>query len=196
MKRGKLIPLRQILEERERQRNSAPETAPLANPREGFHFLDDTEIEELPDPGWLIKEILPEQALVVLYGKPGHGKSFVALDWALSMQRGEKWLDHAVRQGDVLYILAEGSARIKKRLKAWKNAHGVNGSVGAHFLRDAVQLTEPQQLTELLDEIKRQHRRKYKLIVVDTLAMCLAGRDESGSLDAYSAHRDHLVRAS
>ena len=183
MKRGKVLPLRQMLAERARQSKSAPETARLAYQREGFRFLDDAEIEELPDPGWLIKEILPEQALVVLYGKPGHGKSFVALDWALSMQRGEKWLDHAVRQGDVLYILAEGSVRIKKRLKAWKNKHGVNGSVGAHFLRDAVQLTDPQQLTWLLDEIERQDRRKYKLIVVDTLAMCFAGRDESGSGD-------------
>ncbi len=106
MKRGDLPTVRQIVEEIERQRNSAPETARLANPRKGFRFLDDAEIEELPDPGWLIKEILPEQALVVLYGKPGHGKSFVALDWALSMQRAEKWLDHAARQGDVLYILA------------------------------------------------------------------------------------------
>ena len=183
MKRGDLPTLRQIIEERERQRKSAPETSPLANQSERFRFLDDAEIEKLPDPGWLIKEILPEQALVVLYGKPSHGKSFVALDWALSMQKGEKWLDHAVRQGDVLYILAEGSVRIKKRLKAWKNAHGVNGSVGAHFLRDAVQLTDRQQLTELLNEIERHHRKEYKLIVVDTLAMCFAGRDETGSLD-------------
>ncbi len=155
MKRSNRRTLRQIIEERERQRESAPETAPLANQREGFRFLDDAEIEKLPDPGWLIKGILPEQALVVMYGKPGHGKSFVALDWALSMQKGEQWLDHAVRQGDVLYILAEGSVRIKKRLKAWKNKHGVNGSVGAHFLRDAVQLTDRQQLAELLDVIKR-----------------------------------------
>ena len=175
--------VRHIVAELNRQRKSAPETVPHANQREGFRFLDDAEIEKLPDPGWVIKGILPEQAVALIYGVPGVGKSFVALDMALSIQSGEKWLDHAVSQGDVLYILAEGSVRVKKRLKAWKNKHGVNGSVGAHFLPNAVQLTDPQQLTELLNEIKRHHRRKYKRIVVDTLAMCLAGRDESGSVD-------------
>ena len=114
MKRGKLPTVRQRVEERRRQIESAPET----DQREGFRFLDDSEIEKRPDPGWLIKGILLEQALVDMYGTPGHGKSFVALDWALSIQRGEKWLDHAVCQGDVLYILAEGSVRIKERLPA------------------------------------------------------------------------------
>ncbi len=179
MKHGKLPPIRQRVEERRRQIESAPET----DQREGFRFLDDAEIEKLPDPGWLIKEILPEQALALLYGRSGHGKSFVVLDMSLSIQRGEKWLGHPVSQGDVLYILAEGSVRVKKRLKAWKDKHGVNGSVGAHFLPNPVQLADPQQLTELLNEIKRHHKKKYKLIVVDTLAMCLAGRDESGSVD-------------
>ena len=172
-----------MLEERELQRESAPETAQLTNQREGFRFLDDAEIEELPDPGWLIKEILPEQAVAEIYGVPGVGKSFVVLDMALSIQRGEEWLGHAVSQGDVLYILAEGSVRVKKRLKAWKDKHGVDGSVGAHFLPNAVQLTDPQQLTWLLHEIERHHKRRYKLVVVDTLAMCMAGRDESGSVD-------------
>ena len=179
MKRGKRPTLRQIVEEKRRQIESAPET----NQREGFRFLDDAEIEKLPDPGWLIKDVLPEQVAAEIYGVSGVGKSFVVLDMSLSIQRGEKWLGHPVSQGDVLYILAEGSVRVKKRLKAWKNKHGVNGSVGAHFLPNPVQLADPQQLTELLNEIKRHHKKKYKLIVVDTLAMCLAGRDESGSVD-------------
>ena len=179
MKHGKRPTVRQRVEEKRRQIESAPET----NQREGFRFLDDAEIEKLPDPGWLIKDVLPEQALAEIYGVSGGGKSFVVLDMSLSIQRGEKWLGHPVSQGDVLYILAEGSVRVKKRLKAWKDKHGVNGSVGAHFLPNPVQLADPQQLTELLNEIKRHHKKKYKLIVVDTLAMCLAGRDESGSVD-------------
>ena len=68
MKRGKLPTIRQRVEEKRRQIESAAET----DQREGFRFLDDAEIEKLPDPGWLIKGVLPEQALVVLYGKPGH----------------------------------------------------------------------------------------------------------------------------
>ncbi len=83
--------------------------------RVAFSFFDDVEVEQLPDPSWLINPILPEQGLVVLLGPPGIGKSFVALDWALSIKAGQEWLGHSLMQGNVLYIAAEGSVRIKRK---------------------------------------------------------------------------------
>ena len=41
----------------------------------------------------------------ILYGPPGAGKSFVALDFALSVASGRAWHGHEVRQGPVLYVV-------------------------------------------------------------------------------------------
>jgi len=60
---------------------------------------------EWPPAKWLIKDILPENGCGVLYGKPADGKSFIALDWAMSVALGNSWLEKFdTISGGVLYI--------------------------------------------------------------------------------------------
>src|ERR1700744_6409506 len=73
----------------------------------------------LPDPEWLIEGILPQGGLAVLYGPPGAGKSFLALDWSMSVDRGREWSGRQVRQGAALYICAERTSGLKQRVGAW-----------------------------------------------------------------------------
>jgi len=47
---------------------------------------------------------MPEDGLVVLYGDPAAGKSFLALDWGLSVATGVPSLGHEVKKGEVVYI--------------------------------------------------------------------------------------------
>ena len=47
-----------------------------------FKFLTVAEIKKLPNPRWLIKNILVEGGMFNLFGAPGVGKTFLALDWA------------------------------------------------------------------------------------------------------------------
>ena len=42
-----------------------------------YRLLTDIEIENLPPPEWLIEDLIPCGALVVLYGEPGIGKTFL-----------------------------------------------------------------------------------------------------------------------
>src|SRR5437016_3780364 len=65
-------------------------------------------LAELPAPAWLIEHILPQNALGCVYGAPGAGKTFLALDWALAVATGRPWDAHATRPGAVLYVAAEG----------------------------------------------------------------------------------------
>jgi hypothetical protein len=89
-----------------------------------FQFYDTNELMSLPPQQWLIYKVLPDCGLALLFGPPGEGKSFVALDWALCVATGEKWLGkHAVQQGHVLYIAAEGGGGMKKRVAAWEQLH-------------------------------------------------------------------------
>src|SRR5439155_20954414 len=103
-------------------------------------LLYDEEVDKLPPPEWLIEGILPADGLAVLYGPPAIGKSFLALDWAFSVQLGHAWLGHQVKRGTVVYVYGEGGAALGQRKDAWKVAHQVQGRVGVGFLPHAVNL--------------------------------------------------------
>jgi hypothetical protein len=51
-----------------------------------WRLLTVDEVLNMPRPKWLIEGILKEGTLAVLYGEPKSTKSFVALDWAVSVR--------------------------------------------------------------------------------------------------------------
>jgi len=95
-----------------------PKASPL------LPMLTVDELLALPDPEWLIVGLLVENSLAVLYGPFRSYKSFVAVDWALSLATGIDWCGHQVSQCDVLYILGEGVPGTKLRVVAWLQHHG------------------------------------------------------------------------
>ena len=144
-----------------------------------FPLLSMAELEDLPDPAWLVRDLIGLETLVVLFGTPGAGKSFVALDIALSVASGRPWQDHEVQQGSVLYVVAEGGRGIKKRVQAWQQEY-VSGSSPAFFLREAPSLHIPKDLEDLTASIGDQ---RFALIVADTVARTFTGGDENSSQD-------------
>lgn len=78
-----------------------------------------------PAPQWVIKGVLPRAELAVLYGESGAGKSFVALDLAMSIARGVDWRGCRTQAGRVVYVAAEGGGGFRSRLKAYSQHHGV-----------------------------------------------------------------------
>jgi RecA-family ATPase len=64
----------------------------------------------MPPPRWLIRDWLPASSLILIYGEPGAGKTFVALDIAVAIATGRDWNGNKVARGIVLYIAAEGVA--------------------------------------------------------------------------------------
>jgi len=82
------------------------------------------EIKRLPPPEWLIDGHLVQNSIAVLYGPSGGGKSFLALDGALSVATGRDWLGRPVQQGVVIYVLAEGASGFGARITAWEEDRG------------------------------------------------------------------------
>lgn len=68
---------------------------------------------------WAVKHILPADSVGVMFGASGTFKSFVALDLALHVAHGMRWLGRKTGKGPVLYIAAEGGTGIWRRVQAW-----------------------------------------------------------------------------
>ena len=155
-----------------------PETAEV----ERFKLYSVKELLKLCDPAWLIKGLFRVGAFVVLYGPPGDGKTFLALDWALSIARGCQWNGRATKRGTVVYVAAEGGRSIRKRVAAWLKCHKLKNLRHAFFLLEAVQVREAEDL-ELVKERIDDLRLEPTLIVVDTLARCFVGGHENSADD-------------
>jgi stage III sporulation protein SpoIIIAA len=52
--------------------------------------------------GWLIKNVLPDAGLIVLFGASGSGKTFVAIDLAYAIAMGIQWRGNRSKKGRVL----------------------------------------------------------------------------------------------
>lgn len=152
-----------------------PTQARLAQLRAAL--VDSDGLDSIPDPVPLIDGVLFRDSLAWLYGKPGSGKSFVALDWAGCIANGMPWQLREVSRGTVLYLVAEGVSGIRKRVRAWEEAFRTPMK-DVTFLPVAVQLlhgTDRQALLALVGELKPA------LVVVDTQARVTVGADENSN---------------
>lgn len=163
-----------------------------------FELLDVDELENMPPPTWLIRDLVAEEGLTVLYGDPGAGKSFIALDMALRIAHSMDWHGTEAKPTGVLYIAGEGSRGLGKRVKGWRREHGMEG-VDAPFLLlpVAVQLLEPTQRAKLIRTVAAAMERagfNIGLIIVDTVSRALAGADENGqeAMSAFVAACDEV----
>ena len=52
---------------------------------------------------WLVKNWIQEQALIMVHGPSGGGKTFVVLDWCLHMAAGlPDWIGHKVKPANII----------------------------------------------------------------------------------------------
>lgn len=164
-----------VIETEEAARDASLETFPL---------LDLDEIDAIPPPSWLIHEMVSEHGMTVIYGDPGAGKSFIALDMALRIATGMDWHGSSTKQTGVLYIAGEGAVGLAKRIRGWKHEHAMDG-IDAPFLLlpVAVQLLDKDMRAKLLRTISAAVDRAQfpiGLIIIDTVSRALAGADENG----------------
>lgn len=73
----------------------------------------------VPEPEWILDKYIPKAGLVLLCGEAEKGKTWLALDLAIELTRGGKWLGQfPVKKSKVLYIDEEKPKEFfKKRLK-------------------------------------------------------------------------------
>lgn len=159
-----------------------------------WHGMFDAGLDALDEPAYLIDGVLVRDSLAALYGHPGSGKSFAALDMALCVATGRWWHGRPVQQGPVVYIAAERARGMKKRRRAWKEHNAVSDDADMFWLPVPVNLLDSDTVTALTAAVAV---RKPALVVIDTLSRTMPGGNESGSevMSRWVEHADRIRQA-
>ena len=136
----------------------------------------------MPPVEFLVDGLLTDTGFAMMYGAPGTGKSFLAIDIALSVAHGMPWQGQEVKAGQVLYIAGEGIGGFSKRWAAWEKYHGVKDEPDMYLLPTAVNFREPEDIARLVATIEGVGQ-KFALVIVDTVARAIAGAEENSSTD-------------
>ena len=150
----------------------APENPLLAK------VLNTPGLKALPAPRFVIDGIVPEDSLIVLYGAPGVGKSFIAQSLMMSLRSGVPFLGFEVnhrRKG--LYVVGESAAGFGPRIQAWETHHGESVDDLAWF-PEALDLRSVSTIDHVADMMRQLD---CGFVVFDTLSRCTPGLDENAS---------------
>ena len=143
------------------------------------------ELTSQPRPiEWLIDDVLPKHGIAMLFGQPGAGKSYMAVDLALSVACGREWNGRGVTRCNVAYITGEGHHGIPKRLLAWRLDRDVAAIADTAFIasNQAIALNDPtgaEKLYEALDAAGGL----WGLFVIDTVTASAPGSNTNDAVD-------------
>jgi hypothetical protein len=156
----------------------------LAKPRQPemrFQFLTIEEIMNMPPMQWLVHGVLPREGLATLYGAPGSGKSFLALDLAAAIALGcEEWFGYRLTGAPVVYVALEGRAGFRQRLQAWQAHHDCKVPERLRFVMQELDLRhDAHDLAEAIVAAGGVGG----LVVIDTLARSMGAFDENSPED-------------
>lgn len=147
-----------------------------------FEFESLSAFLNRPPPKWIIKGVLPQAALAVIFGDSGSGKTFFALDMAISVATGRPWRDTPVAAGGVAYVVAEGAGGFVDRAFAYCHQHGLNpDEFPLHILADQPNLMQKPDVDDLIAELERCG--PLSVIYLDTYARVMGEGNENEAKD-------------
>ena len=171
-----------------------PDEIPPNGPRKRFREMSFDDLSAMEAPKWLVKALIPDGGLAVVYGQPKSCKTFWALDMALSIASGRPFHGLETRHGRMTYVAAEGGpARLHERALAWARTHGANPDRAVKWLiTERIDLTDGSDVAEFIKALDGPR----SLVVIDTLARCMSG-DENVQKDmgAFVAGCDRIREA-
>ncbi len=162
------------------------------------------DLDAQPDPTPLIEGLFNERENAAMFGEQKLGKTFVALDAALSLATGRPALRQlkVPRIRHALYFTAEGHNGFKKRIRAWAQEHDFNDfekfmdTVPFHFVPVVPQAANfTKELTELFGRYAEQIRETPGLVVIDTKIKSMRGMNENdtGDNEIYLAMCENFI---
>jgi hypothetical protein len=163
--------------------NEAWDDIPLIPNKNSFQF---TRVGDLKyrKPAWVIDGLVETETLGLLFGEPGCGKSFLAVDMALCVATGVPFHEKPVKQGAVFYIAGEGFNGLTRRFRAWAKHKNVDiDGAGLFVSQKAAQFLDAASavaVTEAVRVLAAEHGIPA-MIFIDTIARNFGAGDENST---------------
>ncbi len=139
---------------------------------------------EFPPRGNIIDPWLPEQGLALVYGSRGVGKTFIALNLAIAVSSGGKFLHWtAPKPRGVLYVDGEMPAvSLRERLSRIIDSSDIEPSAPLNIIAPDLQSLGMPNLATLEGQEKIEpHLKDISLVIVDNIStLCNKGRENEG----------------
>lgn len=135
----------------------------------------------IPEIKYNVENIIPQNSLIYFGGGSGEGKTWVAMQLALSVAAGKPFLDNfETLQGSVIYFDEEnGTITLLNRFGRLRLGHyGLDQEFNNLYLSifENIKLdTEPGKPNKIEPLIKRYNPR---LIIIDSLVRCFTGEED------------------
>jgi archaellum biogenesis ATPase FlaH len=151
--------------------------------------IDDSEafLSDLQPLEYLIDGLLPTGVAYSLTGYAGHGKTTLALQFAICVARGEMFGDRETSKGRVLILAGENPYNVKWQYAAALAARNLSpADVDIHFVQGRFSIAE---WTDVL-RAKMEAMPDLKLVIVDSLQAFFEGdNDNDNSQMVEMAHK-------
>jgi hypothetical protein len=140
-------------------------------------MLDDCVLER--DAFWLIDDVLPRANMMLIYGRGGCGKTYLATSLTLGFASGT-WFNHKAEPGAALYCAFERPEDAEDRLAALRAKFGFKAlpvalkKLGGKALDEG--LTE--KIIRWARKLAETTGKPCRSIIMDTVAAALGGRKE------------------
>lgn len=146
------------------------------------------------EPRYLVQGIIPRAGLIVVYGPPKSGKSFLTFDMVMQVALGRQYRGRPTRQGAVIYAAFEGQDGIRARVEAFRQRHLSEEATGVPFYLQPLRLDLVMDVQALIAGIRETLQAVMPIaIVLDTLNKSLHGSENSDEdMGAYVRAADAL----
>ena len=147
-----------------------------------FKLVSIEDINNETPYAWQVSGVLIANGLACIYGQSGTGKTFLALDLALSICTGKDWFGCKTLKAPVTYLYQESRQGIRKRLDAWKKHNQLHSIDNFHYITEQIDISNQGAIAKLIRSVNEEGKSKG-VIVIDTLSASTSGIDENSSKD-------------
>ena len=143
-------------------------------------------------PPSIIKGLAPRNGIAFIGGQSGAGKTFVAVDIAVSLSTGQPFFGKRVKEKvGVIIIAGEGAQTLQPRITTAKNARSIHTPLPIAWTDKFPNFSKPEEVKMFITRLKRmkqkmqdEHHVRMGCIIIDTLAAVFDLEDENDNSEA------------
>lgn len=149
---------------------------------------------------YLVKGWIDRGTTSVVYGAGGVGKTFLALDFARAVSLGKRWNACRTQKARVFYIGPDSGMGLNNRvcvLDGDPDIWAVTCAVMFGVTANGVSSPDASAVIETLNHLSETCGEPFGLVIIDTLARTMLGRENSPEdMSAYLREAEKIRRAS